>query len=389
MSRNIDLKNITRFDQVARPPRKMGQHGWWVRVQKQGKKFHHFFNDLKYGGIDKALIAAKHFRDAVNVEYIDRFGVKYPNPRDKATTRSASGVVGVTRSSYEYTKRGKKYRAEVWQGGWPLGNGKHTCKSFSIKKHGEEGAFRLAFRAREEGLQSYSKAPEESYEYYPPEDLNQKIWRYLDFTKFISMLDCKSLFFPSASSFLDRFEGSYSKLNIEMRPLLNKNKTKPSIRKIIDLEKLKNEVGISCWHANDFESAAMWTLYSKSSESVCVQSTYQRLVLALEEQSEVGMVQYVDYLNYFIPEYDPYLAFFHKRKSFEHENEIRAIIKNLSESEIGVGRNVSVELDLLIENIYVSPQSPSWFYELVKSSLGKYGIQKNVIKSSLADDPIY
>jgi len=358
-------------------------------MQKNGKKFHHFFNDNKYGGKEKTLLVAKNFRDAVRVEHVERLGFKEPSPHENPSRRSASGVVGVNRSSYEYTKRGKKYKAEVWQAGWPVGDGKYVCRSFSIKKHGEEGAFALALRAREEGVRQGSNEEERTYQYYPPENLDQRIWRYLDFTKFVAMIDTNSLFFPSASSFLDRFEGSYSKLNLKIRPLLHKEEDNYIDKKISDLEKLKKEVGVSCWHANDFESAAMWNLYSKSSESVCLQSTYQRLVLALEEKSEIGMVQYVDYLSDFIPEYDPYLAFFHKRKSFEHENEIRAIIKKLDGNEIGVGRGLHVDIDLLIESIYVSPESPQWFFELIKNTLKKYGIKKPVVKSSLADDPIY
>jgi len=355
-------------------------------MQKNGEKFHQFFNDNKYGGKENTLVAAKSFRDAIKVEYTERLGKKSISPHSKASKRSVSGIVGVNRSSYEYQRWGKTYKSAVWQANWPLGNGRQTGTSFSIKKYGEEEAFRLALAARENGIADSGK---QTYlDYYPPENLNQNIWRYLDFAKFILMLDSKSLYFPAASLFSDRFEGSYSKQNKDLRGLINKHK-RSAESDPVDMNDLKRKVGISCWHANDYESAAMWELYSKSSDAVCIQSTYERFFLALEERAEIGMVQYVDYSNDFIPEHDPYLAFFHKRKSFEHENEIRAIIKELRENETAVGRNIPIELDLLIENIYVSPESPPWFHSLIEKAAKKYGLSKPVIRSSLSDDPIY
>ena len=42
-----------------------------------------------------------------------------------------------------------------------------------------------------------------------PEDLDTKIWRYMDFTKFVSLLETRSLFFVRADSFTDPFEGTW------------------------------------------------------------------------------------------------------------------------------------------------------------------------------------
>lgn len=384
--RNNDLVNITRFDQAPRAPGKAGQHGWWVRMQKNGEKYHQFFNDNKYGSKKKALEAAKQYRDAVKTQYIDPVSTNV-SPHTKVSKRSESGIIGVSRTKYQYQKRGRTYEADAWQANWPLGNGKYSSRQFSVKKYGEEEAFALALKAREEGLEK-ANYPEGRAEYYPPENINQPIWRYLDFTKFISMLDTKSIFFPTASSFSDKFEGAYSQGNREIRELLAKSKHSPGITPE-DMAKLKEEVGISCWHANEYESAAMWELYSKSSESVCIQTTYEKLSLCLGGVAEIGMVQYVDYVNDIIPEHDPYLAFFHKRKSFQHENELRAIVKQLDTEFIGKGCSIPIELSLLVERVYVAPESPPWFFELVERAMKKYGLDKPVIKSSLADDPVY
>lgn len=44
-----------------------------------------------------------------------------------------------------------------------------------------------------------------------PNNENIKIWRYMDFTKFMSLLDTKKLFFTRADKFEDPFEGSWPK----------------------------------------------------------------------------------------------------------------------------------------------------------------------------------
>ncbi len=50
-----------------------------------------------------------------------------------------------------------------------------------------------------------------------------KIWRYLSFTKFVSLLATKSLFFSRADKLNDKFEGSFSDFNVKLRPTLYKN----------------------------------------------------------------------------------------------------------------------------------------------------------------------
>src|SRR3989338_4981364 len=44
-----------------------------------------------------------------------------------------------------------------------------------------------------------------------------KIWRYMDFPKFMCTLEDRALFFARADSFEDPFEGSYPRANVEAR----------------------------------------------------------------------------------------------------------------------------------------------------------------------------
>jgi hypothetical protein len=47
------------------------------------------------------------------------------------------------------------------------------------------------------------------------------------------------------------------------------------------------------------------------------------------------------------------------------------------------GKYVSIELNSLIERIYVSPLSEDWHIDLVESIVKKYKINKQIIKSDL------
>ena len=97
-----------------------------------------------------------------------------------------------------------------------------------------------------------------------------------------------------------------------------------------------------------------------------------------------------------------YQAFIIKRKSFEHEHELRAItslpetgfgdpiltesdklLERISPAPKGEldpaqltdsGKYVHVNLDILIEHVYISPLAKPWFIEVVKSILAKFNI---------------
>ena len=51
----------------------------------------------------------------------------------------------------------------------------------------------------------------------PPQD-NAVLWRYMDFTKFVSLLDRRALYFSRADKLGDPFEGSLSHINRLTRP---------------------------------------------------------------------------------------------------------------------------------------------------------------------------
>jgi len=232
-----------------------------------------------------------------------------------------------------------------------------------------------------------------------PEDGNVKIWRYMNFTKFLSLLDTRSLHFSRVDRFDDPFEGSYPKKNIssretEFKSLSNfqQESAKESSREI--MMEWRKYVAVNCWHENEYESAAMWNLYLKSEEGIAIQSTFNSLSKSIidEEDILIGRVNYIDYENEYIdPEsiIEPYI---HKRKSFVHEREIRALVfKVPSEGKpfSDEGKKISVDVGILVQKIFIAPNSPIWFLELVKSAVKKFGFNFDVKQSKMDESPLF
>jgi len=252
-------------------------------------------------------------------------------------------------------------------------------------------------------------------------DPNAIVWRYIDFPKLVSLLDRKALFFVKASKLIDPFEGTLPEFNKISRPSVyagykDKFPDDESFNKFIDsvhdLEQtfklLKPTTLINSWYINEYESAAMWDLYSHRNTGIAIQSNFKNLSESFKDNKDdvvwIGKVNYIDFNKEWMNEWNVSEAFIIKRKSFEHEHELRAITclpeigfgdPILSESDklrerispvpkrkldpaqlIDSGKYVHVNLDILIEQVYVSPLAKPWFIEVVKSILAKFNISE-------------
>ena len=242
-----------------------------------------------------------------------------------------------------------------------------------------------------------------------PSNPNQKIWRYIDFTKFVDLLNSQSLYFTRADKFEDIFEGSVPIMTAELRnkrmlEMIKNQEVLPKYSPEFWEElgrKSREEYAINCWHMNDYESAAMWKLYLKSNEGIAVQSNYYKLISSLqptEKRIFIGVVNYIDYEKEVIDWNNSFNPYVHKRKSFAHENELRAIIwkpiksikRTTQETEWTEGGiKIKIDLNSLVENIFVSPDSAEWLTDLVKDTCDKFGFSFNVINSRLNDTPVF
>jgi hypothetical protein len=250
-------------------------------------------------------------------------------------------------------------------------------------------------------------------------DENTKIWRFLDFTKFYSLLDKKKLHFTRTDLLEDKFEGSIPKSSLQFRiePSFDNLEGRVSDNAFAELQKIppildesRRMIYICSFHISEQESAALWRIYVKSNEGVAFQTTVKQLITSLNFDDtykvRLSKVNYIDYTRDSIPiERNLLYPIIHKRKSFEYEKELRAFVffpKDIVPEEKGTlkkvefnfentpqGIFVPVDLDSLFTDIRVAPTSSPWFKELVQSLVEKFGLKLKVGQSSLDDEPLF
>src|SRR5207249_4280374 len=144
---------------------------------------------------------------------------------------------------------------------------------------------------------------------------------------------------------------------------------------------------VNCWHASTHESAAMWRLYAPTTAAVAIRSTVRRLRSAValapppppgfggSDRVHIGMIDYIDFASQRIPDGSFAAQFFRKRRSFEHERELRALVLQFplaspdhvdyERRPTDAGLPVKVDLAQLIDKVLVAPQAPNWYANLV------------------------
>ena len=260
----------------------------------------------------------------------------------------------------------------------------------------------------------------------PPLD-DDVLWRYLDFTKLVAMLEDNGLYFPQAKCLGDnydgdKYEGALPKVQAKNFPMVVKLFSLPdnvehahvSVDEATLIKMCRETCYISCWHKNVHQSAAMWKLYLKSEEGVAIRTTFGRVKAAFAKTKEGVWAETVNYIDYSSERfnYNDFLSLVtHKRKSFEHEHEVRLIWHGLydfitKERTIGLtkaefeaielakvegpsGRIIQVSLTDLIEEVLVSPSSPPWFHDLVCKVVKTYNLNCPVKPNDFNAAPIW
>jgi hypothetical protein len=243
-----------------------------------------------------------------------------------------------------------------------------------------------------------------------PQDPKISIWRYMSFSKYMSMLAYNALYFFRADKFQDKYEGFLNKSSEEVIDTL--------FHEYADQENMIGELKflykavrkmtlINCWHMNESESDAMWKIYSLEKEGIAIQSNIERIKKCFVYDKNpffIRPVRYIDYKTDKIKELHPTELFVRKRKCFEHEREIRVIVlrfnyngldKIMEKAEEGEkipgeyvenGEFIPIKFTDLVERVYVSPESPEWFYDLV-NKLTKLVYNIEVIHSKIYEGP--
>src|ERR1700733_1393310 len=159
------------------------------------------------------------------------------------------------------------------------------------------------------------------------------LWRYMDIGRFIALLDSKALYFARLHELGDPWEAALpSGLTQRAAKIFGASNNVSEYYRMISAQAV-----VSCWHENEHESVAMWRLYTSGSEGVAIKTTIGQLKKALSDSSwtvTIGWVRYIDHgtdddglapiLNVLGP-------VFCKRRSYQHEYEVRAVIADPDE----------------------------------------------------------
>ena len=223
-----------------------------------------------------------------------------------------------------------------------------------------------------------------------PED-DTVLWRYMNVTKLLWILETNALFFSVVSELDDPFEGCLTRPTVDRirRIFPSGAGEQGEIFLRYSSEASRHDCYVSCWHMNPIESAAMWAQYLKSDNGISIRTTFERFRKCFTDESQEvsgGIVKYEDHDTYEVGYHNVLLPVYLKGKSFEHEREFRASIMG---SRPRKGVSVAVNVECLIDAVYIAPTSPDWIAKAVQGVLNRYGLDRKVHLSDLLKPPSY
>ena len=105
-----------------------------------------------------------------------------------------------------------------------------------------------------------------------PENLNARIWRYVEVRKLESLLKNRGLYFCRGDQFEDPYEG------LLPEDFLRGPDAETQARYLLYY---RSHAYANCWHLCEYESMTMWKLYA--SRGVALKSTFSRLQHAFRD----------------------------------------------------------------------------------------------------------
>jgi hypothetical protein len=218
------------------------------------------------------------------------------------------------------------------------------------------------------------------------------VMRYMEFAKFVSMLETKTLYLTRGDNFEDPLEGFlfdwYIQRMIVVPNILGEDRAEKWRKEFIDeAAELKTKTFISCWNEASNESYALWQIYAKK-YGIAIKTQVKKLEELIKGYpAKVYKIRYIDKEETVIfPNINDKLFSFDnlfvcKQNHYSYEKEIRIILVS-EEKEI---KPIPInDLVGFIEEIYVSPFAEDWFLNLVRDLVNKtYKLEIPVNKSQI------
>ena len=233
-------------------------------------------------------------------------------------------------------------------------------------------------------------------------DATATLWRYMSFAKFCSLMERRALFFSLVGDMEDMYEGFIYPPRQDDREdrLQHAEHLGHNV-----LHKIVRTSLISCWTESAHESSLMWESYA-GPEGVAVRTSFQHLQDSISSVIEVpvtfGQVKYVDYRQTEVQRFG-WAPLYHKRMEYRGEGEVRAVLPGppFKKQKVDLefekwldqdvaeqrGRYIPVDLDLLVQEVVLSPNTTPWFAQVVQSVVHRSPAQVQVMRSAIESPP--
>ncbi|MCF8338752.1 MAG: hypothetical protein K9I74_12315 [Bacteroidales bacterium] len=200
------------------------------------------------------------------------------------------------------------------------------------------------------------------------------LYRFMDYPKFEHLIKTSTLYMAPSSEFKDGIEGHHTFRDhqgwdeqLEVWGLDPKSREVAKQAKGTIASHNRGAVVISCWTMESARDPRLWKEYTRSSESVAIETTVGRLRQALGYDFLIIPVCYLDYNREQIPKKHSLLPFCYKRECYAWEKEVRVIGEIETGKKIGTPRKVPVSLNTLISKVVLHPESHKSFVTSVRS----------------------
>ena len=208
------------------------------------------------------------------------------------------------------------------------------------------------------------------------------VWRYMGLDKFLDLAVSQRLYFVNASRLSDQYEVTLPPFTLRERENSLRKRGLDGAELAEQMtafeqahRPLRQRAMVNCWSLGRHESYALWKIYLDGARAgVAVRSTVSALRKALEQGDDpepedvyFAEVEYGDYLP--DEEINPYTLVSRKRNFYAYEKELRLFMLREPASASEQGRFVQVDLDAMIDRVYLSPFAGPWFRKTFEQAL--------------------
>jgi hypothetical protein len=208
----------------------------------------------------------------------------------------------------------------------------------------------------------------------------QVLWKYYSLEHFLWLIQNKALYFGRA----DRYEDKREILATNLHAKLFYYNDLESLQR--DVERDKPHIFLNCWTMSEHESILMWKAYSNINNGVVIKTNANRLMASYSGDASItiGKVKYIDEETQSAQPFGQELNWlnlvFSKLWFYSDEKELRLYFDDRVQR---LQHKVPVDLNILIDEIRLSPKVDPNSRQIIYDTLSSEGIDLKVRQSDI------